>query len=97
MAHANAYSEIHPDLKGVTCAGFLTRAVEFFADHGITVEQVITDNAKEYQRSHAFRDAAAAHEVAQLVIPRTAPGSTSRAGSPRGTGRRGRGRTAPCR
>jgi transposase InsO family protein len=63
-----AYSEIHPDLKGATCAGFLARAVEFFAGHGVTVEQVITDNAKEYLRSHAFRDTAAALEVQQLFI-----------------------------
>jgi transposase InsO family protein len=63
-----AYSEIHPDLKGTTCAGFLTRAVEFFTGHGITVEQVITDNAKEYLLSHAFRDAAASHGIAQLFI-----------------------------
>lgn len=63
-----AYSEIHPDLKGVTCAGFLTRAVAFFASHGVTVEQVITDNAKEYLRSHAFRDTAAGLDVQQLFI-----------------------------
>jgi transposase InsO family protein len=63
-----AYSEIHPDLKGATCAGFLARAVEFFAGHGVTVEQVITDNAKEYLRSHAFRDTAASLEVQQLFI-----------------------------
>ena len=63
-----AYSEIHPDLKGTTCAGFLTRAAAFFAAHGITVEQVITDNAKEYRQSFAFRDAAAALGIRQLFI-----------------------------
>jgi transposase InsO family protein len=63
-----AYSEIHPDSQGVTCAGFLTRAAEFFADHGVTVEQVITDNAKEYRQSWAFRDAAAALGITQLFI-----------------------------
>jgi transposase InsO family protein len=42
--------------------------VEFFAGHGVTVEQVITDNAKEYLLSHAFRDAAATHGIAQLFI-----------------------------
>jgi transposase InsO family protein len=63
-----AYSEIHPDNQGPTCAGFLTRAVEFFAGHGITVEQVITDNAKEYLVSRVFRDTATAHGIGQLFI-----------------------------
>ena len=63
-----AYSEIHPDNKGVTCAEFLTRTVAFFASHGVTVEQVITDNAKEYLTSRAFQDTAAALNVAQLFI-----------------------------
>ena len=31
-----AYSEILPDEKGATCAGFLARAIGFFAAHGIT-------------------------------------------------------------
>jgi hypothetical protein len=30
-----AYSEVLPDEKGVTCAGFLTRAAGYFATHGI--------------------------------------------------------------
>ena len=63
-----AYSEIHPDSQGPTCAGFLTRAAAFFASHGITVEQVITDNAMEYRRSRAFRDTAAALGIRQLFI-----------------------------
>ena len=40
-----AYAQIHPDEKGTTCAGFLTRAAAFFASHGITVREVMTDNA----------------------------------------------------
>lgn len=63
-----AYSEIHPDSQGATCAGFLTRAAGFFAGHGVTVEQVITDNAREYRQSFAFRDAAAALGIRQLFI-----------------------------
>ena len=53
-----AYSEIHPDEKGTTCAAFLARAGQYFAAHGITrIEQVITDNAFAYRHSHAFADA----------------------------------------
>jgi transposase InsO family protein len=47
-----AYSEILPDEKGPTCAGFLTRAAIYFADHGIDcIERVITDNHFSYRRS----------------------------------------------
>jgi transposase InsO family protein len=43
-----AYSEILNDERGPTCAGFWTRAEAFFADHTITIEAVLTDNAKNY-------------------------------------------------
>jgi transposase InsO family protein len=43
-----AYSEILPDERGPSCAAFWDRARGFFADHGITVEAVLTDNAKNY-------------------------------------------------
>lgn len=47
-----AYSEILPDEKGPTCAGFLQRAAEHFRAHGITViEEIMTDNAWAYRYS----------------------------------------------
>jgi transposase InsO family protein len=47
-----AYSEILPDEKGPTCAGFLVRAADYFADHGIRrIERVMTDNAWAYRWS----------------------------------------------
>jgi transposase InsO family protein len=63
-----AYSEILPDERGVTCADFLARAVEFFAGHGITVAQVLTDNAKNYLISTKFRDTAEDLGLTQLFI-----------------------------
>lgn len=51
-----AYVELLPDIKGATCAGFWTRAQEFFADHGIRVQAVMTDNWTGYT-SKAFRAA----------------------------------------
>jgi transposase InsO family protein len=46
------YSEVLPDEKGTTCAGFLTRAAAYFASHGITrIERVMTDNAWAYRYS----------------------------------------------
>jgi transposase InsO family protein len=50
-----AYSEIHPDEQGTTCAAFIARAAAFFAASGITrIERVMTDNAMNYRHSRAF-------------------------------------------
>ena len=54
-----AYSEVLPDEKGVTCAGFLLRATAWFTGHGVRVERVMTDNAMAYRHSGAWRDAMA--------------------------------------
>jgi transposase InsO family protein len=53
-AHSRlAFSEIHDDERGPTCAAFFARARAFFADHGITtIEAVLTDNAKAYAGRH---------------------------------------------
>jgi transposase InsO family protein len=48
-----AYSEILDDEKRETASAFWQRAETFFADHGITVTAVMTDNGACY-RSHAF-------------------------------------------
>ena len=52
-----AYAEILPDEKGTTCAGFWLRAATWFAAHGVTVRQVMSDNAMNYVRSTAFAQA----------------------------------------
>ena len=47
-----AYSEIHADEKGPTCAQFIARAAEYFQSQGISrIERVITDNHLSYRRS----------------------------------------------
>jgi transposase InsO family protein len=43
-----AFSEIHADERGPTCAGFWERAERFFAQHDIRIEAVLSDNAKNY-------------------------------------------------
>jgi transposase InsO family protein len=52
-----AFVQIRDDEKGVTCADFLTDAFEFFEQLGVTVERVMTDNAKNYVLSQAFQEA----------------------------------------
>lgn len=62
-----AYSEIHPDEQGTTCAGFLERALAYFADRGITrVERLITDNAWAYR--YSLRELCARHGITQKFI-----------------------------
>ena len=52
-----AYVEVHADEKGPTCAEFLTRTIERFAELEVAVERVMTDNAKNYVISRAFQQA----------------------------------------
>jgi transposase InsO family protein len=52
-----AYSEICGDERGPTAAAFWTRAIAFFAAHGVVVQRVLTDNAWAYRKSVSFRDA----------------------------------------
>lgn len=62
-----AYSEILPDEKGPTCAGFLTRAIDYFAAHGITrIERLMTDNAWAYRWS--LRQVCTTHGIVQKFI-----------------------------
>ena len=49
-----AYVEVLEDEKGITCAAFLERAVAYFADHGVRVQRLLTDNGGGY-RSRAFK------------------------------------------
>jgi transposase InsO family protein len=52
-----AYSEILNDERGETCAAFWCRAQAWFAERGVTVERILTDNARNYVDSRVFQDA----------------------------------------
>ena len=65
-----AYVEICADEKAATAIGVLQRAVAWFADRGVTVERVLSDNGGCY-RSYAWRDA-----CAELGITHKRPGPT---------------------
>jgi transposase InsO family protein len=50
-----AYVEVLADENVITAVAFLTRAIAFFARHGISVEGVMTDNGSAYRSAiHAF-------------------------------------------
>jgi len=53
-----AYAEIHGDETAATAVGVLLRAISWFADRGVTVERVLSDNGSAY-RSHLWRDTCA--------------------------------------
>jgi transposase InsO family protein len=53
-----AYCELLPSERPQDCVAFLRRAVGWYAEHGITVERVLSDNGNGY-RSFAWRDACA--------------------------------------
>jgi transposase InsO family protein len=55
-----AYAEILPNEKGSTCVDFLLRAAAWFAGHGVTIREVMTDNAFNYTHSADFTAALAA-------------------------------------
>ena len=69
-----AYSEVLPDERKESCAGFLSRAAEWFEARGVSVERIMTDNGSGY-RSKAFRRVVEAHGARQIFTrpytPRT--------------------------
>jgi transposase InsO family protein len=54
-----AFSPILADETGQTAARFLVEAAGFFAEHGVRIERVLTDNAKAYTESVVFAETAA--------------------------------------
>jgi transposase InsO family protein len=69
-----AYSEILDDEQGITAAAFWRRAVAWFADRGITVERVLTDNGACYKSrvwAAALDDTGVAHKRTRPYRPQT--------------------------
>jgi transposase InsO family protein len=59
-----AYCQLLPSERKEDCVAFLERAVAWYAEQGIVIERVLTDNAKAYH-SHRRR-----HTCAELGIER---------------------------
>ena len=73
-----AYVRALPDEKGPTCGQFVADTVTFFAELGVTVERVMTDNAMNYVRSGAFKTMLEDLGVAHRRTPSTGPRPTAR-------------------
>ena len=66
-----AYVEVWPDETAETCTGVLERAVAWFADLGVTIEAVLSDNGPGY-RSHRWHDLCTALDIdARRIKPYT--------------------------
>jgi transposase InsO family protein len=63
-----AYSEILSDEKAATTVEFFGRALARFADHGVTVGAVMTDNAWNYIHSRALRELFDTHGIDHIRI-----------------------------
>jgi len=66
-----AYVEVLPNQRAVTAVGFLRRAVAWFAEQDITVQEVMTDNGSAYV-SRAWAQACSAGDL-NLAHLRTKP------------------------
>jgi transposase InsO family protein len=63
-----AYSEILPNEQAATCSAFFDRALTAFADVGITVSALMTDNHWSYTRSASLRSLLAEAGITHLLI-----------------------------
>jgi transposase InsO family protein len=50
-----AYSELHDDERADTVTAFTRRALDWFLDHGIVAERLMTDNAFSYTHNKRLR------------------------------------------
>ena len=69
-----AYAEVLGDERAVTVVAFLERAVQFFARHGMVVEQLLTDNGSAYRsivHAIACRDLGIRHLRTRAYRPQT--------------------------
>ena len=70
-----AYSEIHDDEKATTVTAFTRRALDFFLEHGVVAERLLTDNAFTYVHNRSLRALLRARAIDHLrtrpYTPRT--------------------------
>jgi len=63
-----AYSEILNDEQAPTCSAFFARALERFAEHGVHVEAVMTDNHWSYTKSESMRELLTDAHITHMLI-----------------------------
>jgi transposase InsO family protein len=70
-----AYSELHDDERADTVTAFTTRALDWFLEHGIVAERLMTDNAFAYTKNRSLRELLTRRAIGHLrtrpYTPRT--------------------------
>jgi transposase InsO family protein len=74
-----AYSEVLPDEKDLTCAGFLHRALAWFVARGVRVRRLLTDNALVYRRGTNWGWVCAAWQLKRRFIRPGCPWTNGKA------------------
>jgi len=73
-----AFSQILDDETATTAARFLVEAAGFFAEHGVRIQRVLTDNAKAYASSVVFAETAAGLGIRRKRTRRYRPQTNGR-------------------
>ena len=68
-----AYSEVLPDETAPTCTAFFARAVDAFADVGIDLRAVMTDNHWSYTKNQSLRELLAERRIDHVLIKAHCP------------------------
>ena len=68
-----AYSELHGDERAPTVTAFIERALNFLAEHGITVARLQTDNHYSYVHNRSLRELLTARAIEHRRIPPRTP------------------------
>ncbi len=73
-----AYCELLRSERKEDCASFLERAVAWYAEQGITIERVLSDNAKAYH-SHLWRETCTQLEIGRRYTRSRSPWTNGKA------------------
>jgi transposase len=68
-----AYTEIHGDEQAATVTGFVQRALDWFAGHGIRARRLQTDNAWTYIHNRSLRELLTRQGIQHRRIPPRTP------------------------
>lgn len=68
-----AFTELHDDEQAATVTAFVLRALDFFADHGITARRLQTDNAWAYVHNRSLAQLLADRGIQHRRIPPRTP------------------------
>jgi transposase InsO family protein len=68
-----AYTELHADETAATVTGFVERALQWFAGHGIQARRLQTDNAWAYVHNRSLRELFADRGIQHRRIPPRTP------------------------